>query len=80
MFETREPSIEALRAAPVKFRYTQPKVHRVLVDSFTAGAILAIYDAANPDNQAKLARMVAGSLGQFQRVASVAFKLTSTRV
>jgi hypothetical protein len=73
MFDTREPSIEALRAAPVKFRYGSQK-RRVLVDSFTAGAILAVYDAANADNQAKLARMVAGTLDQFQRVASFAFK------
>lgn len=80
MLEQREPSIEALRAAPIKFRYqVNGKMRRVLVDSFTAGAILAIYDAANADNQAKLGRMVASSLAQFQRVASLAFDLTSTR-
>lgn len=76
MFDTREPSIDALRAAPVKFRFkVGEKTRRILVDSFTAGAILAVYDAANEDNQAKLARMVAGSLTQFQRVASLAFSL-----
>lgn len=64
MFDVREPSIEALRSAPVRFRYADPKVRRVLVDSF---------DAANADNQAKLARMVAGNLAQFQRVAAFAF-------
>lgn len=74
MFETREPSIEAPRTAPVKFRYGSQK-RRVLVDSFTASAILAVHDAANADNQAKLARMVAGSFDQFQRVAALSFKL-----
>lgn len=78
MFDLREPSIEALRTAPVKFRYGSSK-RRVLVDSFTASAILAVYDAANPENQAKLSRMVAGTLDQFQRVAAFAFKVTSAR-
>lgn len=74
MFDLREPSIEALRSAPIKFRYIDGKVRKVLVDSYTASAILAVYAAANADNQAKLARMVAGSLAQFQRVASFAFE------
>jgi hypothetical protein len=65
---------ESLEAAPVYFRYTEPKTHKVLVDSFTASAVLTVYRAANADNQAKLARMVAGSIGQFQRVAAFAFK------
>jgi hypothetical protein len=79
MFETREPSIEALRSAPIKFRYMRPKVHKVLVDSFTASAILAVHDAANAENQAKLQRMIAGTFDQFQRIAAFAFKVTSTR-
>lgn len=78
MFETREPSIDALRSAPVKFRYGSNK-RRTLVDSFTASAILAVYDAANAENQAKLARMVAGTFDQFQRVAAFAFKVTESR-
>jgi hypothetical protein len=73
-FPVRVPSIEALESAPVYFRYSEPKTHKVLVDSFTAGAILALYRAANADNQAKLARMVAGTIGQFQKVATFAFK------
>jgi hypothetical protein len=77
MFKTREPSIEALRAAPVNFRYGSRK-NRVLVDSFTASAILAVHDAANAENQAKISRMVAGTFDQFQRVATLAFKLTTT--
>lgn len=75
MFATRKPSIEALREAPVKFRYGSQK-RRVIVDSFTAGAILAVYNAANADNQAKIARMVAGTFDQFQRVAAFAFSAT----
>lgn len=79
MFDVREPSIEALRSAPVRFRYAHPKVRYVLVDSFTASAILAVHGAANMENKAKLARMVAGSLAQFQRVAAFAFAHTSTK-
>lgn len=75
MFDLREPAIEALHSAPIKFRYLiDGKVRKVLVDSYTASAILAVYAAANADNQAKLARMVAGNLAQFQRVASFAFE------
>jgi hypothetical protein len=44
MFDIREPSIEALRAAPVYFRYGSNK-KRVLVDGSTARAILICYDA-----------------------------------
>lgn len=78
MFQQREPSIEALRAAPVEFRYGSRK-RRVLVDHFTAAAILAVYEGANADNKDKLSRMVAGTFEQFQRVAAFAFKVTSTR-
>ena len=74
---TRAPSVEALADAPVYFRYTAPKVHRVLVDSFTASAVLAVYRGCNAENQAKIARMVAGSLAQFQRVAAFAFEHTN---
>lgn len=72
-FDIREPSLDALRAAPVYFRYGNNK-RRVLVDSLTARAILACHDAVNADNQAKLARMVAGSPAQLSRVAAFAFK------
>lgn len=73
MFDTREPSIEALRVAPVKFRYNSNK-RRVLVDALTASAILACHDAMNVDNQAKIARMIAHSPERLHRVASFAFK------
>ena len=71
---TRAPSVEALAEAPVYFRYREPRVHRVLVDSFTANAVLAVYRGCNAENQAKIARMVAGTLAQFQRVAAFAFE------
>lgn len=75
MFQERVPSVDALRDAPIRFRYTAPKVRRVLVDSFTASAILAVYDALQePENKAKLERMVAGTPEQFRRVASFAFE------
>lgn len=77
-FDIREPSIDALRAAPVYFRYGSNK-RRVLVDALTARAILACHDALKPDNQAKLARMVAGTPGQLNRVAEFAFKHVSFR-
>lgn len=74
MFDIREPSIEALRSAPVYFRYGSNK-RRVLIDALTANAILAVYDALDaPENKAKLERMVAGTAAQFQRVAGFAFK------
>lgn len=77
MFTIREPSIAALRAAPIKFRFGSNK-RAVLVDSFTASAILAVHDAANADNQAKLGRMIKTPEG-LQRVAAFAFKHTTAR-
>lgn len=74
MFPERTPGVDALREAPIYFRYGNRK-KRVLIDSFTASAILAVYTAANPDNQAKIARMVNGTFDQFSRVANIAFKL-----
>jgi hypothetical protein len=69
MFETREPSIEALRNAPVKLRYTvNGKTRRILMDALTANAILTVYDAVAGDlktmletalkNPAKLNKLV----------------------
>ena len=72
-FDIREPSIDALRAAPVYFRYGANK-RRVLVDALTASAVLTVYAALNADNQAKFARMVAGSPAQLTKVAEFCFK------
>lgn len=71
MFDTRLPSVDALRCAPVKFKYGNRKM---LVDSLTARAILAVYDALEaPENKAKVERMVAGTPEQFHRIAGFAF-------
>lgn len=77
-FDIREPSIDALKSAPVYFRYGSNK-KRILVDALTANSILAIYGACSADNQAKLGRMVSGSPAQLHRVAALAFKHTSIR-
>lgn len=72
-FDIREPSVEALHAAPVYFRYGSNK-RRILIDALTADAILAVHAAVNADNRAKLERMVSGSPNQLKRVADFAFK------
>lgn len=56
MFPEREPTIDALRSAPVRLRYkVNGKVRRILMDALTASAIIAVHDAVAPDLQAKLA-------------------------
>jgi len=45
------------------------KVNEVLVDSFTASAIVVVYDALNNENKEKLIKLPVG------RVAEIAFKL-----
>lgn len=72
-FPIREPSIEALKNAPIYFRYGSSK-KRVLVDGITAQAVLAVYGACETEQQAKLERMVAGSFAQFARVAEFSMK------
>lgn len=72
-FDIREPSIEAMRAAPVYFRYGANK-RRILVDALTAQAVLACYDAISDEHKAKFARMVAGSPGQLNRVVNFCWK------
>lgn len=72
LFDIREPSIEALNAAPVYFRWGNNK-RRTLVDRLTADAILAVYGALSDQNKAKLARMVA-TPGGLAKVASFAFQ------
>lgn len=49
------------------------KVNEVLVDSFSASAIVAVYDALTPENQAKL-------LGfPVAKAADISFKLLNKR-
>jgi hypothetical protein len=74
-FDIREPSIEALRAAPIYFRWGGNK-RRTLIDALTASAILAVYEAVNDDNKAKLSRMVTTPAG-LSRVVSFAFQRVS---
>lgn len=55
MFDTREPTIDALRHAPVKLRYTvNGKTRRILMDGLTARAIVTVYDAVADDLKAKI--------------------------
>lgn len=59
MFDERKPTIEALRAAPVRLRYTvNGKVRRVLMDELTARAILAVYNAVSEPLRPKLEAML----------------------
>jgi len=75
MFAIREPSLEAMRAAPVKFRFGSNK-RLVLVDQFTASAVLSLHAAVNADNQAKIERMVKTPHG-LTKIAG--FALSKTR-
>lgn len=82
MFDQREPSIAAIRAAAtdsnaVRLRYGSSK-KTVLMDRFTASAIAAVYDAVNVDNKAKLERMIATRHG-LEKVASFALSKVSGR-
>lgn len=45
------------------------KINEVMVDSFSAGAIVAVFDALNPANQGKLIAMPVA------KVADICFKL-----
>lgn len=74
MFDIREPSLTALRDAPVYFRYRNNR-NRVLVDAMTARAVLACYDALkNEDLKAKFRRMVAGDYRQFSELVAFCWK------
>lgn len=78
IFDERLPSIEALKSAPVYFRYTQPKTRRVLVDMLTANAVLAVYNGlSKQEHKDKLARMVAGTPAQLNRIVDFAWKHVS---
>lgn len=74
IFDIREPSVAALRDAPVYFRYGRNR-NRVLVDRLTASAVIAVYDALeSAEAKAKLERMVAGTRAQFARVVEFSWK------
>lgn len=73
MFEIREPSVEAMRSAPVYFRYGSNK-RRILIDALTAQAVLACYGALSVEHKAKFERMVAGGPNQLTRVVDFCWK------
>jgi len=73
MFDIREPSLEALRSAPVYFRYGSNH-RKVLVDASTARAVLVIHENLNPENRAELERMVAGTFPEFRKIVDFAWK------
>ena len=66
----REPSIAALRDAPIYFRWGSNK-RRTLVDALSAGAVIAVYDVVNEPNKEKLERMVARSPAHLAKVVEV---------
>ena len=77
IFDIREPSIEALKSAPVYFRYGSNK-RRILVDAMTANAVLACYNGLKtPEGKAKFERMVAGSPNQLTRLVDFCWKHVS---
>jgi hypothetical protein len=67
-FDIREPSVEALRVAPVYFRWSSNK-RRTLIDGLTADALLAVYDALNDDNKARFSRVITTPKGLNRTVA-----------
>lgn len=75
-FDIREPSIEALKSAPIYFRYGSNK-RRILIDALTADAILACYEALSAANKAKFERMVSGTPAQLHRVTDFCWKHVS---
>ena len=56
-------------AKPVKF-----SDGKSMVDMFTASAIVQVYDKVNPDNQAKMKKMVNGKQSQFMAIQDLAMK------
>lgn len=73
IFDVREPSIAALRDAPVYFRYGSNK-RRILVDLMTAQAVLACYAALSDEHKAKFERMVAGGPNQLTKIVNFCWK------
>lgn len=72
-FDICEPSIEAMRSAPVYFRYGNNK-RKILVDALTANAVLAVYGAINAENKAKFDRMVSGSPAKLHKVVDFCWR------
>ena len=67
MFAIRDPSIEAIRdivstRTGAKFRFGSNR-KTVIVDLFTASAIVQVYDLVTEPNKEKMARMVRTAVG-----------------
>ena len=78
MFSERKPSIDALKEAPVKFRYTvEGKTRRVLVDALTAKAILAVHGKADPKIKEKIETAIEASPYKLTKLAEICFKHVS---
>lgn len=74
IFDIREPSLAALRDAPVYFRYGSNK-RRVLIDRLTADAVLICYNALEKqENRDKFERMISHSFNRFQRLVNFCWK------
>jgi hypothetical protein len=73
MFDIREPSIAALRTAPVKFRYGSNK-RTILIDALTADAMTTCYDALSDEHKAKFERMIAASPVQLHKIVNFCWK------
>jgi hypothetical protein len=78
MFDIREPSIEALKSAPIYFRYGSNK-RKILIDLLTANAVLACYNALSPDSKLSFERMVCGSPEQLDRIVNFCWKQVKIR-
>jgi hypothetical protein len=73
-FDIREPSLDALKAAPVYFRYGSNK-RRILIDGLTANAVLACHAVLSTDEaRVKFERMIAGSPKQLNRLVDFCWK------
>ena len=72
-----EPSIEALREAPIHFRYGKS---RILVDAFTANAMLVVYRAlTQPESRAKFERLLTTSPDTLGKLADFCFNRVQSK-
>jgi hypothetical protein len=69
--KTPQERIDAIRAIVTTGSYA--KVDGLMVDHFSASAITQVFDALNPENQAKYSAL------SVRRMADVAFKLINRR-
>ena len=77
-----EDNVEILRSIikskqnkPVKFSDGK----KAKVDLFTASALIKVLDKVNPDNKAKLTKMINGTLKSFLQAQSAVMKMVSMR-